>query len=95
MKKYERTYQGFNNGFIYKDYEAYLRGDEVCYISEFATDKVRLTEQEAREVGYTRFQLEAICAPYDIDTDFMFELLDWQSPEAIIDELIEAKYDYV
>lgn len=93
MKTYERTYQGFNNGFIYKDYEAYLRGDEVCYISEFATDKVVLTESEAREVGYTRFQLEELCSPYNIDTDFLFELLDWQSPEALIPELEEELYE--
>jgi hypothetical protein len=89
MKRYERTIQGFNNGIIFKDYEAYKKGDEVCYISEFATDKTILTEQEARKVGFTRYQLEALCTPYGLDTDFVFELLDWQSPESLIPELIE------
>ena len=87
MKLYERNIQGFNNGFIFKSYEEYLKGDQVCYINEFATDLEVLTEEEAREVGYTRFQLEELCAPYDIDTDYLFELLDWQSPESLIDEL--------
>lgn len=89
MKTYERTVQGYNKGFIYKDYEAYLIGNEVCYISEYATDKVFLTEDEAREVGYTRFQLETLCAPHDIDTDYLFETLDWQSPETLLDEFTQ------
>ena len=93
MKIYERTVQGYNFGLIYKDYEAYLRGNEICYISEFATDKDFLTEQEAREVGYTRFQLEELCAPYDIDTDYLFEVLDWQSPETLLDELVSNEYN--
>jgi hypothetical protein len=89
MKRYERTIQGFNKGFIFKDYEAYVRGNEVCYISEFATDLNVLNEQEALSVGFTRYQLEALCKPYDLDTDFLFELLDWQAPESLIPELIE------
>lgn len=93
MKLYEREVQGDNLGFIYKDYKAYLRGDQVCYISEFATDQVLLTEEEAREVGFTRFQLEALCEPYNLDTDYLFELLDWQSPEVLIDELVSNQYD--
>jgi hypothetical protein len=92
MKLYERSIQGFNGGYIYKSYEEYLKGDQVCYIPEFATELDTLTEEEAREVGYTRFQLEELCAPYDIDTDYLFELLDWQSPETLIDEL--ASYDH-
>lgn len=88
MKLYEREVQGDNLGFIFKDYEAYLKGDEVCYISEFATELSTLTEEEAREVGYTRFQLEALCEPYNLDPDYLFEMLDWQSPEVLIDELV-------
>jgi hypothetical protein len=88
MKLYEREVQGDNLGFIFKDYEAYLKGDEVCYISELATELSTLTEEEAREVGYTRFQLEALCEPYNLDTDYLFEMLDWQSPEVLIDEIL-------
>lgn len=88
MKLYEREVQGNNLGFIYKDYEAYLKGDEVCYISELVTDLAVLTEEEAREVGFTRFQLEALCEPYNLDTDYLFEMLDWQSPEVLIDEIL-------
>lgn len=88
MKKYIREVQGFNFGFIYKDYEEYLKGDTVCYIGEFATEKNVLTEEEANQVGYTRFQLEALCAPYGLDTDYLFETLDWQSPETLVDEMV-------
>lgn len=89
MKTYTRSIQGFNNGFIYKNYEAFLRDeDEICYIPELVSDKEVLTEEEARAVGYTRRQIEALCEPHNIDPEYIFEMIDWQSPEALIDEIV-------
>lgn len=62
-------------GYVFKDEEAYIKGCGVCYIPELSDEK------------YTREDFLRI-ANGNIDiANMLFEMVDWQSPETLYDEL--------
>lgn len=90
MKKYKREIQGHNNGFIFKSYDNFKKGDEVCYIAEYAYNGSFVDDTSVfldESFGYTRQDLEKLCEGTTIDVEYLFELLDWQSAETLLNEL--------
>lgn len=68
----EREYH--EQGYVYKDYNGIDNPNEVCYVPEL------------REETYTFNEIVELC---DNDVDFattIFEELNWQSPEVLIEE---------
>lgn len=91
MQKYKREQQGDNKGFIFKSYDNFKKGDEICYIAEYAYNGIIVDETSVfldESFGYTRHDLEKLCEGTPIDVELLFDLLDWQSAETLLDELI-------
>lgn len=84
---YKREIQGYNRGFIYKNYEAFVSGIGVCYIPEFFSGCKEGTEW--CDSGYTRKDFNDICEGTKIDADYLFETVDWQHPETLYDEFLD------
>lgn len=92
---YRRSIQGFNEGFIYKDYDAFVSGDDICYIPEYlgAVFNELYAEWVPRIFGYTRKDLEDICEDAGFNKEYaemLFEEIDWQHPETRISEWKET-----
>ena len=87
MKLYKREVQGLNNGFIFKSFENYQNGKEICYIPENASG-YDFKEFLDESYGYTRKDFEKLCEGTRIDPDYLFELVDWQFPQTLLDELL-------
>lgn len=71
----------YEQGYIYKDFNGIDNPNEVCYVPEL------------REETYTFNEIVELC---DNDVDFaitIFEELNWQSPEVLIEEYIQD-YEY-
>ena len=92
MKTYKREVQGYNGGFIFKSYENFEKDDEVCYIPEYAYNGKKRDDTSEfldESFGYTRKDFQALCEGTKIDIDYLFELVDWQSPEALLNEMLD------
>ena len=73
--------QFYEQGYIVK-YEAAYRShpDRVCYVPELSDE------------GYTRQDFLAMCNGQEELAEFLFEMVDWQSPETLKSELL-ATYE--
>ena len=89
-------------GVIYKDYKAYETGKGVCYIPEFDFDNpdnpFELSDKAmvAHHIednnfqasnGYHRSDFLRIADGNKDWADCLFEMVDWQHPETLADEL--------
>ena len=71
----------YRQGWIFKDEEAFLHHPErVCYVPELSDE------------GYTRQDFLAMCNGQEELAEFLFEMVDWQSPETLKSELL-ATYE--
>ena len=69
----------YRQGWIFKDEEAFrLHPEQVCY--------------ELSDEGYTRQDFLAMCNGQEELAEFLFEMVDWQSPETLKSELL-ATYE--
>ena len=67
----------YRQGMIFKDEDAYLnRKDEPCYVPELS------------DAVYTGYDILDICNGQQIFADELFEKLDWQHPETLVDDWI-------
>lgn len=67
----------FQQGYIFKDEEAYLdkeSPDKVCYIPELSDSL------------YTRHDFLEMCNGQEDIADFVFDAVDWQHPETYLEE---------
>lgn len=74
-----------DNGFCYKDYEAFEKKEGICYIPEHGVN-----EQDEIEVYYTYNCLKEIVLSYGYEEDILtgiFDILDWQNPETLLNDL--------
>jgi len=89
-------------GVIYKDYEAYRTGKGVCYIPEYDFDNednpFELEEKAMVANGIEDNKFQALNGYHRSDflriaegnkqfADCLFEMVDWQHPEALADEI--------
>ena len=71
----------YRQGWIFKDEEAFrLHPERVCYVPELSDE------------GYTRQDFLAMCNGQEELAEFLFEMVDWQSPETLKSELL-ATYE--
>lgn len=71
----------YRQGWIFKDEEAFrLHPKQVCYVPELSDE------------GYTRQDFLAMCNGQEELAEFLFEMVDWQSPETLKSELL-ATYE--
>lgn len=73
--------EGYGQGYIFKDEDAFLnRPDDVCYITELSDET------------YTKNDILSICKGNEEIASEVFYNIDWQSPEMEIESLIEIKW---
>ena len=71
----------YRQGWIIKDEEAFrLHPEQVCYVPELSNE------------GYTRQDFLAMCNGQEELAEFLFEMVDWPSPETLKSELL-ATYE--
>lgn len=71
----------YRQGWIFKDEEAFrLHPERVCYVPELSDE------------GYTWQDFLAMCNGQEELAEFLFEMVDWQSPETLKSELL-ATYE--
>ena len=71
----------YRQGWIFKDEEAFrLHPKRVCYVPELSDER------------YTRQDFLAMCNWQEELAEFLFEMVDWQSPETLKSELL-ATYE--
>jgi len=71
----------YRQGWIFKDEEAFrLYPERVCYVPELSDE------------GYARQDFLAMCNGQEELAEFLFEMVDWQSPETLKSELL-ATYE--
>lgn len=80
-KYFKREY--FRQGYIFKSYPAYKKENEICYIPEFS------------DYLYTRQDFLDIANGNQKLADYLFESVDWQSPETLLDELETNEEDFL
>lgn len=75
-----------DNGFCYKDYEAFEKKEGICYIPEHGVN-----EKDEIEVSYTYDCLKELVLEYGYEGEDIlkgiFDILDWQSPETLLNDL--------
>lgn len=70
----------YRQGWIFKDEEAYLHyPDRVCYVPELS------------DSAYTRQDFLDMCYGQEEMADMLFEMVDWQSPSTLQDELFDMQ----
>lgn len=84
---------GLCEGYIYKNYEAFEKGEEICYIPEYslANDENVHTEDFADHTTYTKEDFLNLC---DGNEELARELFDWcwwQCPETLLNEWEDNK----
>lgn len=67
-------------GWIYKNYDNFEKKKGVCYVPELSDEK------------YTYDDFLKICKNDKTLARLVFELVDWQHPETLADELEETFY---
>lgn len=82
-KEVERSY--FRQGYIYKNYPVYYKGnpDEACYIPELSDEPY-----SANDFLYIADNNKELA-------DYLFESVDWQSPETLMTELKENEEKFL
>ena len=80
-KYFKREY--FRQGYIYKNYPAYKENNKVCYIPELSG--YLYTRQDFLDIAKGNQKL----------ADYLFESVDWQSPETLLDELETNEEDFL
>ena len=95
----------FRQGYIYKNFANFYRKDGICYISEYQTDKITKESKEGEDYEtYLSLYLKVKKAfeservnqeKYSIEdfTETIMNDLDWQYPDTLIQESIEALDD--
>ena len=95
----------FRQGYIYKNFANFYKKDGICYISEYQTDKITKESKEGKDYEtyqsiYTKvkkaFESERVNQErYSIEdfTETIMNDLDWQYPDTLIQESIEALDD--
>ena len=95
----------FRQGYIYKNFANFYRKDGICYISEYQTDKITKESKEGKDYEtyqsiYNKvkkaFESERVNQErYSIEdfTETIMNDLDWQYPDTLIQESIEALDD--
>lgn len=95
----------FRQGHIYKNFANFYRKEGICYISEYQTDKITRKSKEGKDYEtyqsiYNKvkqaFELEKVNQEkYSIEdfTETIMNDLDWQYPDTLIQESIEALDD--
>ena len=69
----------YRQGWIFKDEEAFrLYPERVCYVPELSDE------------GYTRQDFLAMCNRQEEVATLLFESVDWQSPETLLNELYDT-----
>lgn len=69
----------YRQGWIFKDEEAFLHHPErVCYVPELSDE------------GYTRQNFLDMCNGQEEVAALLFESVDWQSPETLLNELYDT-----
>lgn len=69
----------YRQGWIFKDEEAFrLHPEQVCYVPELSDE------------GYTRQDFLAMCNGQEEVATLLFESVDWQSPETLLNELYDT-----
>ena len=87
----EKEHSGtHNNGYIFKDFEAYERGlDEICYVPEYCS----VNENNETLDFYTHRDFLELCGGQEEIASMLFEMVDWQYPETLIEELFENELE--
>ena len=87
-----------DQGWVYKDYDAWKSGAGICYISEYGLEDYeeeaeRLSGDELvrflkdnTSIGYTRQDLIDLCGGDESLAESLFYDLDWQYPETLLAE---------
>ena len=95
----------FRQGYIYKNFANFYKKDGICYISEYQTDKITKESKEGKDYEtyqsiYNKvkkaFESERVNQErYSIEdfTETIMNDLDWQYPDTLIQESIEALDD--
>ena len=69
----------YRQGWIFKDEEAFrLHPEQVCYVPELSDE------------GYTRQDFLAMCNGQEDVAALLFESVDWQSPETLLNEMYDT-----
>jgi len=83
-------YAGNNDGFYYKDSEAFDRQEGVCYIPEAEFEDEGQPDGGLdlnSRPGYTYQDFLDVCYGNKKLAHDVFDLVDWQCPETVVDEL--------
>ena len=64
-----------DQGMVYKNYENYKTGVGICYVPELSDD------------SYTKEDILTICDGNERLAWFIFDVIDWQSPETFYNDL--------
>lgn len=64
----------YRQGYIYKNFQNFERKRGVCYVPE-------LSDKE-----YTYDDFLALCGGNHTLAEFVFEIVDWQHPETVVEE---------
>lgn len=86
----------FGQGFIYKNDEAFRRSmDRVCYIPEYS--RLSYFDEETNEdveygahTKYTRRDFIKLCNGNEKLAEMLFDDVDWQHPESLLEEWSEC-----
>ena len=86
----------FGQGFIYKNDEAFRKNmDEICYIPEFS--RLSCFNEETNEdveygshTKYTRRDFINLCNDNEKLAEMLFDDVDWQHPESLLEEWSEC-----
>ena len=77
-KSYRVERDATAQGFVFKDGENYYKHpDRPCYVPELSDDI------------YTKNDFLEIAKDNEALADFLFDMVDWQSPETLLDELLQ------
>lgn len=73
-----------DQGYVFKSYANYrdFNKNNVCYVPELKNEE------------YTRSKIIDICEGNERLANFVFDVIDWQSPEAFLDELQTSYKEY-
>lgn len=90
-----------DQGYVYKDVDAWKSGNGICYISEYGMeeyenelervpkDEIVDYHKDNASIGYTRQDFIDMCDGDEALAESVFYEVDWQYPETLL-----AEYDY-
>lgn len=71
-----------DQGIVYKNYNNYVTGEGVCYVPELS------------DTLYTRADILSMCNNNERVANFIFDVIDWQSPEAFLNDLLNSADEF-